>query len=264
MKLRGLEVFKMLTWMILDVMKQIIILYHCFNARFRVVVSPFRGRTSFNAIWKDSMQIYQLRSAFILIISRHNAPESPFGSSQYARRSIGEASLISGSPPQGSVVHSNQPQGVTSQPMTNPSGAMAIGSIIEPTMRHEYASPAIHTFAEFSHLPVPVAPRMPPELLYGISVSDSPCPSSDSSYSPMSDLIQPHINTNPFSAPDDLPRAQSVSLESTFPQHVFTSPLTATSPVPSWNFDQAPLSAPMQSSMQAAIFPTVRQKGILY
>lgn len=136
---------------------------------------------------------------------------------------------------------------------------MSIGSIIEPTMRHDYAPSAIHSFADFSHLPVPAAPRMPSELMYGMSVSDSPYPSSDSSsYSPISELIQPQIPTHPFHPPDDLPGAVSAPLECTFPQQLYTSPLTTTSPISSWDFDQPPLSAPMHGSMQASMLPTVR------
>ncbi len=192
---------------------------------------------------------------------RHNAPvESPLGPSQYARHSISESSIHDGSPSQGSVIHSSPGQfhGLPSQTIPNPSEAMSIGSIIEPTMRHDYASPAIHTYEDFSHLPVPAAPRMPSEFMYGTSASDSPYLSSDSSaYSPMSDLIQPQISTHPYQLTDDLPRAYSASLDSTFPQHIYTSPLIATSPIPSWNFDQSPLSAPMHSPMQTSMLPSV-------
>ena len=191
-------------------------------------------------------------------IGRHNAPvESPYGSGQPGRRSLSEASFTGGSPSKGNIIRSDQPQGLPSQPMSNPSGTMAIGSIIEPTMRHDYASPSVHAYADFSHLPVPVAPRMPSDLVYGVPPTDSPYPSSDSSYSPMSELIQPHVSTQSYSSPDDLPRAHSASLESTFPQHIFTSPLTTSSPISSWHFTQPPLSAPMETTMHDSLLPTV-------
>jgi len=192
---------------------------------------------------------------------RHNAPvESPLGPSQYVRRSIIESSIHDGSPSQESVIHSSlgQSHSLPSQTIPNPSEAMSIGSIIEPNMRQDYASPAIHTYLDFSHLPVPAAPRMTSEFMYGTSASDSPYLSSDSSaYSPMSDLIQPQISTHPYQLTDDLPRAQSASLESTFPQHIYTSPLMTTSPIQSWGLDQSPLSAPMHSPMQTSMLPSV-------
>ena len=183
--------------------------------------------------------------------------QSPITPTQPVRPFIHEASVAGGSSPNHHMIHSSlgQPHSLPSQPMTNPSGAMSIGSIIEPNMRHDYVSPAMHAFADFSHLPVPVAPRVPSELFYGISVSDSPYPSSDSSYSPISDLIQPQMAAQPYHPPEDLPRAQSASLESTFPQQLFTSP----SPMPAWNFDQPPMSAPAQASMHPSMHPTVSQ-----
>jgi len=196
-----------------------------------------------------------------MMMIRHNAPvESTLGPSQYERRSISETSIHGGSPSQGSVIHSSpgQSHGLPSQTIPNPSEAMSIGSIIEPTMRHDYASPAIHAYVDFSHLSVPAAPRMTSEFMYGTSASDSPYLSSDSSaYSPMSDFIQPQISTHPYQLTDDLPRAQSASLESTFPQHIYTSPLIATSPIQSWGLDQSPLSAVMHSPMQTSMLPSV-------
>lgn len=204
----------------------------------------------------------EISTRYALTIFRHNAPiESPHGPGQQSHNSVGEVSYASGSPSRGTILQSSpgQSQSLASQPMSNSTGAMSIGSIIEPTMRHDYASPAMHAFAEFSHLPVPAAPRMPPDLIYGVPQSESPYCSSDSSYSPLSDLIQPHIASHSYQSPDDMPRAHSASLESTFPQQLYTSPLMTTSPLHTWNFDQPPLSAPMQSSMQASMLPTVSQ-----
>lgn len=200
-------------------------------------------------------------SQVLMMSIRHNAPlESPLGPSQYVRGSTSESSIHGGSLSQGSVIHSSlgQSYGLPSQSIPVTSGAMSIGSIIEPTMRHGYASPAMHTYMDSSRLPVPAAPRIPSEFIYGMSPSDSPYLSSDSSaYSPMSDFIQPQISTHSYQPTDDLPRAQSASLESTFPQHIYTSPLIATSPIPSLNFDQPPLSAPMYNSMQTSMLPSV-------
>ena len=90
-------------------------------------------------------------------------------------------------------------------------------------------------FNDFPHLPVPTGPP----LGYGVPASESPYYSSDSCYSPMSDLIQPQIATQPQYIPVDRP--QSASLECGFPQAVYASPMDAAE----WGFDQAPLSAPM-------------------
>lgn len=197
----------------------------------------------------------------LMMAIRHNAPvESPLGPSQYVQGSISEPSVHGSSPAQGSVIHSSlgQTHGLPSQTIPDPSQAMSIGSMIEPTMRHDYASAAIHSYVDFAHLSVPAAPRMPSDFMYGTSASDSPYLSSDSSsYSPSSDLIQPQSSTHPFQLTGDLPRAQSASLESTFPQHIYTLPLIDTSPISSWNFDQSPLSAPMHSPMQTSMLPSV-------
>ena len=90
-------------------------------------------------------------------------------------------------------------------------------------------------FNDFPHLPVPAAAP----LGYGVSASESPYYSSDSCYSPMSDLIQPQIATQPQYLPVDRP--QSASLECGFSQAVYTNPMDTAE----WGFDQAPLSAPM-------------------
>ncbi len=200
-------------------------------------------------------------SQVLMTTIRHNAPvESPLGPGQYVRRSISESSIHGGSPSQESVIHPSlgQSLGLPSHIIPNPSEAMSIGWMIKPAMRHDYASPAIHSYVDFSHSPVPAAPRMPLELMYGASASDSPHLSSDSSaYSPMSDPIQPQLSTHPYQPTGDLPRAPSASLETTFPQHFYTSPLIDTSPMANWNFDQSPLSAPLHSPMQASMLPSV-------
>ena len=193
--------------------------------------------------------------------------ESPLASGQQSRRAVSETSTTDASPPRSSLINSNfgQRQGLPSQPMADPSGTMSIGSIIEPTMRQDYASPAIQSFADYSHLPVPSVPRkLPAELMYGFGVSDSPYCSSTSDascYSPMSDLIQPQITTQSYHPQEDLPRSQSASLEVSFPQQMYGSPITANSSIPAWNFDQPPLSAPMHGSMQTSMVPTVSLKN---
>lgn len=116
---------------------------------------------------------------------------------------------------------------------------MSIGSIVDHAspMSAEYmlrAPQLPQNFNDFPHLPVPTAPP----LGYAVSASESPY-YSDSCYSPMSDLIQPQIATQPQYIPVDRP--QSASLECGFPQGVYGNPIDAAE----WGFDQAPLSAPM-------------------
>ena len=192
--------------------------------------------------------------------------ESSVGPGQQPRRPASQTSATSASPSRSNFIHSSfgQRQGLQSQPLTDPPGTMSIGSIIEPTLHHDYSSPVIPSYAEYSHLPVPPVPRnkLPAELLYGFGTTDSPYCSSTSDascYSPMSDLIQPQIPTQSYHPQEDLP--QSASLETSYPQQVYASPIAANSPIAAWTFDQPPLSAPMQGSMQgsmqASMVPTV-------
>lgn len=197
---------------------------------------------------------------------QHNMPaESPLASGQQSRRAVSETSTTDASPPRSNLINPSfgQRQSYPSQPMADPSGTMSIGSIIEPTMRQDYASTAIQSFADYSHLPVPSVPRkLPAELIYGFSASDSPYCSSTSDascYSPMSDLIQPQITTQSYHPQEDLPRSQSASLEASFSQQIYGSPITTNSSMPAWNFDQPPLSAPMHGSMQTSMVPTARR-----
>lgn len=225
------------------------------NVMSKVAESHFKGLIFFNVTWRGSMYFFRrisIDSQVLTIAVRHNAPiESPLDPSQYARSSISESSIHGGSPSQG--------RGLPSQTVPNPSEAMSIGPMIEPTMRQDYASAAFHGYMVSSLLPVPAASRLPSDFMYGTAASDSPYLSPDSSpYSPRSELIHPQSSTHPFQLTGDLPRAQSTSLESTFPQHNYTPPLIDTSPMQSWHLDYSPLSAPMHSPMQPSMLPSVR------
>lgn len=186
---------------------------------------------------------------------RHNMPvESPLGHGPLPRGAMSETPGADGSPSRPGFVHPSLSQraGLPSQPMPNSTGTMSIGSIIEPTLQQDYASPAMQSFANYDHLRVPAASRsLPPEMVYGLGATDSPYCSSTSDascYSPLSDLIQPQVTPHRFHPPDDLPRSQSASIEGSFQPQIYTSPITTTS-MPAWNYDHPPLSAPMQSSM---------------
>ena len=175
---------------------------------------------------------------------QHNIPcASPPPHIPPPRRSPSSISTAQSNPTTPSIVrHSipQQPHPSLSQPMAHhPNRAMSIGSIVDHAspMSAEYmlrAPQLPQNFNDFPHLPVPTAPP----LGYAVSASESPY-YSDSCYSPMSDLIQPQIATQPQYIPVDRP--QSASLECGFPQGVYGNPIDAAE----WGFDQAPLSAPM-------------------
>lgn len=124
--------------------------------------------------------------------------------------------------------------------LPQPSGTMSIGSIIEPIMhRSSYEShsggSSLH---ELSHAPIGTAPRnLPPELLYGLAPSgDSPLySSSDSSYSPLSEYLQPQAVSQPYFPPEVVQRPQSASLESWTQPIIQQSPLSAGAAPPSWS-----------------------------
>lgn len=255
------EYYIPLTWALSGVMKRITTQYRHSNVMSKGAESRSKGLIFFNVIWRGSMYFFRaitVDSHVLMMAIRHNAPvESPFGPSQYVQGSISESSVHGGSPAQGSVIRSSlgQTHSLPSQAIPNHSEAMSIGSMSEPTMCHDYASAAIQNYVDFAHLSAPAAPLMPSDFMYGNPASDSPYLSSDSSsYSPRSDLIQPQLSTQSFQLTGDLPRAQSASLDSTFPQQIYTLPLIDTSPITSWSFDQSP---PMHSPMQSSMLPSV-------
>ena len=191
---------------------------------------------------------------------QHNIPmASPPSLNQDTSRSNSVISTAHSNPTTPSIVRPSihPPSLGLSQSMANPVRAMSITSIVEPSMRHDYSPHTFPNYTETSHLPIPPAPRnFPSDLVYGMPASESPYMSSDSCNSPGSDFIQPQITTQPY-MPDDIPRAHSAGLECGFPQTVYASPMSSAASVPSWNFDHAPLSAPMQgSSMQGLAMST--------
>lgn len=163
------------------------------------------------------------------------------------RRSPSSTSTPHSNPTTPSVVRPTIPQqphhNLTQPTAHQPTRTMSIGSLVDQSsIGADYVShPHLTNFNDFPYLPVPAAPP----LLYGLSPSESPkypSSTSDSCYSPMSDLIQPQIATQPqYLPPDDLSRAHSASLDGGFPQTVYANPMDPAG----WGYDQAPLSAPM-------------------
>ncbi|MCJ1382118.1 hypothetical protein MMC17_005230 [Xylographa soralifera] len=96
------------------------------------------------------------------------------------------------------------PQAASAGSATLSSATMSIGSIIEPSVRHNF-SHGDQLWNQPYPMPIAMAPRSyPPELVFGLSVSDdSPLYSSDSCYSPSSEVAQTQVNTQPYLPPYD-------------------------------------------------------------
>lgn len=174
--------------------------------------------------------------------------------SQYRQGSTSDVS----SPSRGSISgpHTSQSASATAPSLTQSSGTMSIGSIIEPTMQQrsgdfksEYSSHSGPSLHELPHTgPIGTAPRnLAPEILYGFSPScgDSPfyTSSSDSCYSPLSGIssdqnyLQPShtVVPRPYYLQEIIPqRSQSTGIEC-FQPIVSQSPLSAGPGTPSWN-----------------------------
>ena len=214
-------------------MRLIIILHRPFNAKLKDVGSRSNAQTCLRGIWKDSRYITPFLCT-ITYMCRHNMPPEAFRS-QYSQHSTSAAS----SPSRGSISAPlmGQPSTVAAPSLPQPSGAMSIGSIIEPNMRSEYASHAASGLHELSHAPIGTGPcSFAPELLYGLSPSmESPLySSSDSCYSPLSDYLQPPAVPQQYYSQDIIQRPQSASLESCF-QPIVHSPMSAEVATPSWS-----------------------------
>ena len=124
---------------------------------------------------------------------------------------------------------------------------MSIGSIIsETSMRNDYVTHSGQSLSDLSHVAIGAVPRsLPPDLVFQLPASaDSPIYSSgESCYSDMSDYLAPQVSTPHFLTPETVQRSQSAALDSCFPhQQLFTSPLSLTPNVPSWDqFEESAL-----------------------
>lgn len=181
--------------------------------------------------------------------------------------SVSEASFGDSSPARSATfaTHLGQPQIVPTQAMSSGTGTMSIGSIIEPDMRSDYGPYPGHNISDASRIAIGPAPLIVPSKLgYGLFASDeTPIYSSDSSYSPISDHLQPQIVTQHYYPPDIITRSQSASLETCFqPQQLFSSPLSAPSSaisaMPTWDqFDDVSLG----TWNEASYLPNVSYSG---
>ncbi|KAL9593143.1 MAG: hypothetical protein Q9219_007664 [cf. Caloplaca sp. 3 TL-2023] len=136
-----------------------------------------------------------------------------------------------------------QPQSVPTQAMPHGPGAMAITSIIEHPMHHELS----HSPRDMGDLgqtgigPMPMSLR--PEFMYGpMGAGDSPLHSSDSCSSPMSDYPNVQMPYQPFQLSEGIQRPPSTYSDSSYPQRLVASPLSAgsTFPPPWSTSDPAP------------------------
>lgn len=197
------------------------------------------------------------RQISALTFSRHNMPaEASAFRSPYSQRSTSEVSSPStrGSF-SGPLMGPSTSAPATSIPQT--SGTMSIGSIIEPNMHrsseypsHPSAPGGLHELS--GHAPIGTTPRsLVPELLYGLSPpGDSPLySSSDSSYSPLSDYLQPQqALPQPFYPQDGIQRPERGSIDSCFQPIGVHSPLSAGAPTPAWGqYDQGALVFPPEA-----------------
>ena len=179
--------------------------------------------------------------------------------SPYSQHSTSEASTPSA---RGSLSgpHMCPPASAPAPSITQPSGTMSIGSIIEPNIHrsNEYASHpsgpgGLHELS--GHAPIGTTPRsLVPELLYGLSPSgDSPLySSSDSCYSPLSDYLQPQQAVpQSFYPQEGIQRHERGSIDSCFQPISAHSPLSGPPATPVWGpYDPAPLGfAPEASSL---------------
>lgn len=190
---------------------------------------------------------------------RHNMPaEASLARSSRSQRSASEASIADSNPSSSGMIPASmgQPQPLRGQAMTQTTGTMSIGSIIEPSMRNDYGHPS-RISNDLSHLAVGVGPRtLPAELIYGISAAaESPLYSSDNScYSPMSDYLKPQANSQSYLPPDAVTQAQTSPLESHYQPQLMTSPLSSASAYPVWEqFDSSMLGG----QLDGAYLPTV-------
>ena len=107
-----------------------------------------------------------------------------------------------------------------------PSATMSIGSIIEPKMQDNF-SPGDQLWSQPYQMTMAMAPRSyPPELVFGLSVSDdSPLYSSDSCYSPSSEAAQTQVNTQPYLPRYDKLMASSGAYNTDYTTHI-AAPVT--------------------------------------
>ncbi|MCJ1438141.1 hypothetical protein MMC27_007528 [Xylographa pallens] len=106
------------------------------------------------------------------------------------------------------------------------SATMSIGSIIEPNMRHNFPH-GDQLWSQPYQMPIAMAPRSyPPDLVFGLSVSDdSPLYSSDSCYSPSSEAAQTQVNTQPYLPRYDKTMASSGAYTTDYTTHM-AAPVT--------------------------------------
>lgn len=197
----------------------------------------------------------------ITYIIRHNVPaEASTVQSQFSQRSQSGA-LASPLMRRYSAPHFSQPIPESAPTLPQTSGAMSIGSIIEPNMRNDYHSYSVSNPHHSYQTPIGTAPRsLPPDLFYCLSPSgDSPMySSSDSCYSPISDYLQPQVPAQPFFAPDLIPRPHSTTIIDRCYQPIVHSPLPVVAETPVWNqFEPSSYGFPPE----APSLPQVRRTG---
>ena len=193
-------------------------------------------------------------------------PAEPFTGRKGSPRSSRETSFTDSNPSRSSnfASHVGQQRIVSTQMMSPSAGTSA--------MSLDYINHPGQPLNDLSHLTIGPVPRtLPPDLhLFQIPASaESPLYSSgesNSCYSPssMSEYLQPQVSTPQFLTPDSVPRSQTTALESCFQnQQLFTSPLSLTPTVPSWEqFEDTALGisydspcTPNVSSHNASVYP---------
>ena len=203
---------------------------------------------------------------------RHNMPAEPSAfRSPYSQRSTSEASTPSA---RGSFSgpHMGPPASAPAPSIPQSSGAMSIGSIIEPNMHRssEYASHpsgpgGLHELS--GHTPIGTTPRsLVPELFYGLSPSgDSPLySSSDSCYSPLSDYLQPQqVVPQPYYPHEGNQRPERGSIDTCFQPISVHSPLSGAPTTPAWgHYDQGPLGFAPETSVLPPVSRSLRLGGL--
>lgn len=226
------------------------------NAKLKVVKSLFSEPICWRGIWRDSMYTESGKCSRLTFF-RHNMPgEISTVRSHYSQRSVSETSA---SPSRASMSAAHVPQQSPTSTTPQSAGAMSIGSIIEHghgmQQQHEFRHhSSVSSLHDLAHTPIGTTPRsLPPELLYGLSApGDSPLySSSDSSYSPISDYLQPQAVPHSFYSPDmGIQRPHSANVECYQPMAhspMAPSPLSVGPPTPSWSYDAAAIGfAPEQ------------------
>ncbi|MCJ1391929.1 hypothetical protein MMC18_004796 [Xylographa bjoerkii] len=163
-------------------------------------------------------------------MERQHGVQQPSGSGTTRRR---RTSSVTSSVATSSQANSPMTPGMSGNPQTTGAGSatlssatMSIGSIIEPNMRRSF-SRSDELWNQPYQMPMSMAPRSyPPDLVFGLSVSDdSPFYSSDSCYSPSSEAAQTQVNSQPYLPRYDKPMTSSGAYTTDYTTHM-AAPVT--------------------------------------